>query len=156
MGFPWQAEELVAIVAITACQCVCAQHHDTKAKLAISLRFDVKYQNAPIFLQCKGENDCGHASHLHALYIMNFAVKMPAAPQSTPIPSRRIANELVSPPLQMPLRALQAPACGSLLLLRAVFFSEILDLAGIELMVGAMGSCICLYVGEWEKGESIS
>ena len=32
MGFPWQAEELVAIVAITACQCVCAQHHDTKAK----------------------------------------------------------------------------------------------------------------------------
>lgn len=55
----------------------------------------------------------------------------------------------------MPLRALQAPACGRLLLLLAVFFSEILDLAGIELMVGAMGSCLCLYVGESGRREKV-
>ncbi|KAJ6860892.1 hypothetical protein NC651_037079 [Populus alba x Populus x berolinensis] len=69
--------------------------------------------------------------------------------------SETLLQELVSPPLQMPLRALQAPARGSLLLLRAVFFSEILDLAGIELMVGAMGSCICLYVGESGRREKV-
>ena len=59
-----------------------------KPKLAISLRYDVKYQNAPIFLQCKGEGlwPCiPPPCFIHA-------VKMPAAPQSTPIPSRRIAN----------------------------------------------------------------
>ncbi|KAJ6866957.1 hypothetical protein NC652_038246 [Populus alba x Populus x berolinensis] len=64
--------------------------------------------------------------------------------------SETLLLELVSPPLQMPLRALQAPACGSLLLLRAVFFSEILDLAGIELMVGAMGR---VFACMWESGR---